>query len=549
MARLDRLGRVKEVAQLAATLGRTFGHELLAAVSPRDDEELRSALTQLVHAELIYRRGLPPDVTYEFKHALVQDAAYQSLLKSTRQHYHQRIAHVLKEQFPEIAESQPELLAHHYTEAGLAEQAIGYWQRAGERAAARSANMETIGHCSKALKLLKTLPPTRERAQKELSLHIALGASQIATKGYASREVERVYTRARELCEEMGETSQLFPVLCGLWMTYSVRGELRNARELGDQLLAAAEHAKDPGLLLESQSALGISLFWLGEIVSAREHLEQGIALYDIEKHGSHALLYGVDPGVGCLTYGAWSLWLLGYPDQALTRAQEALTVASSIAHPFSVARAMNWNAVLHQFRRETKAVQVRAQEASKLSAEQGFPHWLAQARILQGWVLVEQGQVESGIAAMHEALTEYSATGAGVRRAYYLGLLAEAYAKCGKTEKGLALLAEALALIIKKGERWWEADVHRLRGELLLSQGGKDVEAEGCFHQSLEVADGQQAKSLELRAATSLSRLWRDQGKGSEARALLAPIYHWFTEGLDTADLKDAKALLDELA
>jgi TOMM system kinase/cyclase fusion protein len=549
MARLDRLAVVKGLAQLGATLGREFSYALLQAVSPWDESTLQRGLQQLVEAEFLYQRGLPPQATYLFKHALIQEAAYQSLLRRTRQQYHQRIAQVLETQFAERAETQPELLAHHYTEAGLTQVAIGNWLRAGLRAKERSANVEAIGHLTKGLALLKTLPDTPDRTQQELMLHIALGAPLIATKGYAAPDVERVYTRAREICQEMGETSQLFPVLSGLWMMYSVRGELQTARDLGEQLLALARRVQDPAFYLEAYSALGISLFWLGEIVSAREHLEQGSALYDLEQHGSHAYLYGVDPGVGCLTYGAWSLWLLGYPDQALVRAEDAITMASKISHPFSMTRALNWAAMLHQFRRETQKVQARAQEAIALSREQGFPHWLAQAMILQGRVLADQGQEERGIAQMHQALTAYLATGAAVRRPYYLALLAEPYGKVGKTSEGLAVLTEALTLVHQSGEHWWESELHRLRGELGLRQSGRDVEVEACFHQALEVARRQQAKSLELRAAMGLSRLWQQQGKRKHAHELLAPVYGWFTEGFDTADLREATALLEQLS
>ncbi len=549
MARLDRVAPVKEVAQLAAVIGREFAHNILTAVSPLTEDNLRDALDQLLEAGLIFHRGTLPKVTYRFKHALVQDAAYASLLKSTRRQLHGRIANVLENEFLEISETQPELLAYHYRKAGLSVQAIDYYQQAGERAAARSANIEAISHFNSGLDVLDTLPETRERSQKEYSLYIALGPPQIATKGYGSREVERAYNRARELCEQLGEIHQLFPVLRGLWMAYSIQGELRKGREFAEQLLTWAENSQELELLLEAHAAVGISRFWFGEIESALEQLDRGLALYDIDQHRSHALLYAVDPGVGCLTYGALCLWLLGFPDQALARIDEGIALGSKISHPFSSARAFNWAAMLHQFRRETQSVKTRAQKAIELSKEYGFPHWLAQGMILQGRVLFDEGQEEKGIAQMHDSFTAYLSTGAMVRKPFFLSLLAEPNAKIGKIEEGFTVLDEALAAALRSGERWWESELHRLKGELLLVRGTAGDDAEACFRQAVEIAREQSAKSLVLRAATSLARLWRAQGKRQEGYDLLAPIYDWFTEGFDTPDLCEAKTLLEELS
>ncbi len=550
MARLDRLGAINEVAQLAATLGRTFSHELLAAVSPLKESELQEALTQLVHAQLIYHRGLPPDVTYEFKHALVEDTAYRSLLESTRQQYHRRVARVLEEQFPETAQTEPELLAQHYTEAGLAEQAIDYWQSAGERASEHSANVEAVAHLEKGLELIKSLSETPEHAKQELGLLITLGPVLMSTKGEAAPEVEKAYARARELCEQVGDTPQLFPVLRGLWICYLERAALQPARELGEQLLTLAERQQESALLLEAHRALGLSLFWQGELASAQVHLEQGIALYDRQQHRSHAVLYGLDPGVHCLSYAAWALWLLGYPDRAMQRSHEALAWAQELSHPFSLAAALYFTARLHQYRREGPLTRERAEAAVTLSTEQGIPEWLAVASILRGWALADHGgQGEAGIAQMHQGLAAGQATGGELGRSLFLALLGEAYGNEGQTAEGLRVLAEALAVADKNGEHVYEAELRRVEGELRLKQGAAETAGEECFRQALEFARRQQAKSLELRAATSLSRLWHDQGKRSEARTLLAPIYDWFTEGFDTADLKEAKALLEELA
>jgi len=549
MARLDRLASVKGLAQLGATLGREFSYELLQAVAPWDEETLRRGLQQLVEAEFLYQQGLPPQATYLFKHALIQDAAYQSLLRSTRQRHHQRIAQVLEARFPDLCETQPELLAHHCTEAGVMAQAIPYWQRAGQRAIERSAHLEAIAHLSKGLEVLGTLPDTPERAQQELDLQITLGPALSATKSWAAPEVGRAYARARELCQQIGETPQLFTVLRGLWVFYVVRAEYQTALELGERCLTLAHSLQDPSLLLEAHHTHWDTLFWLGEVVSARAHMEQGAALYDPQKHRSHAFLYEEDPGVCRLAAEAPALWLLGYPDQALGSIHNALTLAHEISHPYSSALALAQAALLHHCRRETRLTQERAEAVITFSIDQGFPFWAAWGTILRGWALTEQEQGEEGIPQLRHGMAAWQATGAELTWPLWLALLAEAYGKVGQTEAGLTALAEALATVHKTGERWWETELHRLKGELLLRRASPTEEVEVCFRQALEIARRQQARSLELRAATSLSRLWQRQGKGAEARQLLTPIYGWFTEGFDTADLREARALLGALA
>ncbi len=561
MARLDRLATVKEVAQLGATLGREFTYELLKAVSPLDEVTLQKGLDKLVEAGLLYQKGLPPQTRYFFKHALIQEAAYQSLLRSKRQQYHKKIGQALEERFPETVETQPELLAHHYTDAGLREQAIVYWQRAGQRAVQRSANIEAVSHLTKGLELLKTLPDTHDRTQQELTLQIALGAPLRITKGFASPEVERVYARARELSQQIGETPQLFPVLRGLGGYYIARAEFQTAHKLGEQCLRLAQSMQEPALLLHAHYLLGATLFCQGKIALAREHVEQGIALYNPRQHSSHTLLYGQDPGVACLFWTAWALWHLGYPDQALKRGHEAVTLAQELSHPYSLAIALNIVAFLHQFRREGHAAQEHAEASVTLSNEGGFGFILGMGIILLGWALAEQGQGEEGIAQMRQGLASWQSTGAELYRSYWLALLAEAYGKTGQVEEGLAVLAEALDIVHKNGERYYEAELYRLKGELILMQavgvglipdefvGEAHTEAEACFRQAIEIARRQSAKSLELRAAMSLSRLLNNQGKKDEARQILAEIYNWFTEGFDTRDLKEAKILLEELS
>ena len=558
MARLDRLATVKGLAQLGATLGREFAYELLQAVAPWDEATLRRGLQQLVEAEFLYQQGLPPQATYLFKHALIQEAAYQSLLKNTRQQYHQRIAQVLEARFPELCETQPELLAHHLTEAGLHEQAIGYWQQAGQRAVERSANLEAVAHLTKGLEVLATLPDTPERAQQELVMQTILGPALVITKGNAAPEVLRAYARARELCQQVGETPHLFQVLRGLWVFYLHRVELRTARELGEHLLTLAQQIDDPALRLEAHYALGNTLNYLGEFAAAQAHLAQGIALYDPQRHRAHAVRYGQDPGVVCRAYAGVTLWHLGYPAQALQMSHEALTLAQEVAHPFSQGMALFFAAWVHQCRRAGHLTQERAEAVIALGAEQGATVFSAAGTIFRGWALAQrapapgagQGQKEEGIAQMQQGLAAWRATGAKVFQPYGLALLAAASAQGGQPETGLTLLAEALAVLNDTGERRHEAELYRLKGEVLQACSAEDDgEAETCFQQALAVARQQQAKSWELRAAMSLSRLWQRQGKQTEARALLAPIYGWFTEGFDTADLQEAQALLEELA
>ncbi|MBI3798619.1 MAG: AAA family ATPase [Deltaproteobacteria bacterium] len=576
MARLDRLAPVRELAQIGAVLGREFSYELLHAVSSFDEGMLQQGLRQLVEAELIYQRGLPPRATYLFKHALVQDTAYQSLLKSRRQQLHQQIAQVLAERFPETVETQPELLAHHYTEASLIAQAVPYWQRAGERAAQRSANVEAVTHLTKALELLHLLSDTPERAQQELALQLALGAPLMATKGYAAPEVEQAYNRARKLCQRMGENPQLFRVLRGLWGFYMQRAELQTARELSEQLLNLAQSVQDAALLLLAHYGRGCTLYYLGELASSREHLAQGTTFYNPQQHHSLTFLYGgSEPGIACRTLTAVILWLLGYPDQALRGMLEAFALAQELSQPFNLAWVLSFVARLHYLRREGQAVQEQAEAEIALSGEHGFPYWLAVGTILRGWALVEQGKKAEGISHLRQGLAAHRATGSSLDRPYYLAMLAEACGKAGQAEDGLQVVAEALAAVDKTEERFYEAELYRLKGQLTLRQfnvqGSRfnvtnpqpltpntqhpapntqaEAEAEACFLRAIDIAQRQQAKSLELRAVMSLSRLWQQQGKKTEARQMLAEIYGWFTEGFEAKDLQEAKALLEELA
>ena len=565
-ARLDRLNTAQEVAQIGATLGREFSYELLQAVSASEDEVLQQGLRRLVEADLVFQHGLPPQAQYVFKHALIQDTAYQSLLKSRRQQLHAQTAQVLEQQFAETVTTRPELLAHHYTEGGLAAQALPYWQQAGQQAIQRSANAEAINHLTQGLTVLQTLPDTPERAQYELMLQVALGAPLISSKGWATPEIGTAYARAYELCQQLGENQQLFPVLYYMQMFYAIRGESTTARELGEQLMSLAQHVQDPALLVVAHFVLGYLALYRGEFASARAHLEQNIAIYDPQQHQHLAFVYGQDMGVSGLFYAAHVLWFQGYPDQALTTISDAFSLAQQVRHPFSQGLALMHRLFIHIYRRDTAALEESLQDIRAFAAELGFPFFTVVGTIAQGWLQTVHAADREAIALLQEGGAAIQAMGMEANRPQLLVFLAEGYRAVGQPEDGLQSVAEALALVDQTGERWYEAELYRLKGELLLSNDergrmndewgagevgslSQTVEAEACFHKALEVSRHQKAKSLELRAATSLAYLWQQQSKTEDARQLLAEIYGWFTEGFDTADLRDAKALLDQLS
>ena len=551
MARLDRLMTAKVIAQLGATIGRQFSYELLRAVSQLDDATLQRELGRLVEAELVYQHGVPPQATYIFKHALVQDTAYESLLRRTQQQYHQQIAKILEAQFHHVVEAQPEAVARHYTEAGMKEQAIDYWYQAGQRAKARSAHVEAISHLRKGLTLLETLPGNSERYQRELVSQVMLGSSFLATKGQGSADMARAYTRARELCQQMGDTPQLFDVLCGLHLFYVQQAEFQTSLEIGQQLLALAQRRDNPAFHVGAQAALGMSRFFLLDLAAARRELERGMAFYNSHQFPALTCRYGEsDTGILCHIYASATLWMLGYPDQAQRRHLEALTLARELAHPYSLVLALGWSALLYQYRRDVSSVHEQAEAVIALANQHGFASWLPQGTYLQGWALALKGHGQEGIAQIHQGLDAKRAAGSKRHEDRIWGLLAEAYGQTDRLEKGLDAIAEGLAVVGQYRERTYEAELYRLKGQLVLQQSADNTsEAEESFQQALDVARHQQAKSLELRAATSLAHLWQSQGKLSEAHGLLAPVYDWFTEGFDTADLQEAKSLLATLS
>ena len=551
MARVDSLPEgAKGVLQTGSVAGREFSHHLIEKVTDLSETELLSHLSVLKDSELLYERGIYPQSTYIFKHALIQDAAYLSLLKRTCQDYHQRIAQVLEKNFPDTMESQPELLAHHYTEAGLNEQAVGYWLQAGKRAARRSANVEAVHHLTKGLEVLMTLPETLKRNQDELMLQLNLGIVLAATKGFGAPEVGKVYDRARELCQKIGESPQLFPALFGTWLYYN-NTDLQTAFEVGKQLLTVALGAQDPALNLQAHHALWTTSLFLGNFVETHEHAAQGMIIYNPQQHRSHAFIYGGhDPGVCCRYFGATAMWLLGYPDQALDRMTEAVNLAQDLSHPLSLAIAFAFATQLHLYRREPQATQKRAEETITLCNEHSLALFLNWSTIMRGWALAAQGKEDEGTAQMRLVTSAHMTAVLGLHKPFLLAQLAEICGRTGKTDEGLTLITEAIALAEKIGTSMEKAEFYRLKGELLLRLSIENLmDVEACYKKALDVARSQEAKSLELRVTMSLSRLWQIQGKRDEARRMLAEIYGWFTEGFDTVDLKEAKLLLEELA
>ncbi|HKR40449.1 MAG TPA: adenylate/guanylate cyclase domain-containing protein, partial [Paraburkholderia sp.] len=558
-ARIDRLPAAeKALLQTLAVIGKEFPWSLLKQVcsgrpGPPEDE-LRRLLSSLQTAEFICERPAYPEIEYAFKHALTQEVAGKSLLTEQRSILHERTAQAIESLYPAGLNDYCNELAHHYSQSGNVPKALQYLQHAGQQALQRSANHEAIQHFSAALELLKRVPETPERARQELAMQLALGPTLMSARGPASSQVRAAYTRALALCEQVGESSQLFSAQLGLQVYHELRADHVTARELGERMLRLAQKTQDPGLLVEAHSALGVNLFFQGDFASARAHLEQVIALYDPEQHHEHALLYGVDPGVLGQSVSAWILWFMGYPDQASARSQEAVALARRISHPSSLALILITTADLHQYRREAQLTLECAEAAITISTEQRFPFWLAYGTILRGCALCELGEVEPGIVAINNGLADYKTTGAALARSRFLALLATADAQAGQVQAGLTALTEALARMDKTGERYCESELHRLKGELLIYQAGSpqfevQQEAEVCFQHAIAVASRQRAKSLELRATLSISRLWQTQGKTKVARERLADIYSAFTEGFECADLREAKALLEDLS
>ena len=547
-SRIDRLaGEHKQLLQTLAVMGRESPLGLIRQMASTADARLERMLVDLRAGEFIYEQPAATEVEYVFKHALTQEVAYNSLLIERRKLLHERAGQALESMFAEQLDDHLGQLAHHFRRSNNVSKAVEYLGRAGQQALQRSAHADAIGSLTAAIELLQRLPDSPERIQRELLLQLALGSASIPVTGWAALEVERAFTRARELCERLGDPPELFPALFGLWTMYFIRAELRTAYELGERLLQRAQEAHRPTLLLSAHLAIGDTLFNMGELLLASEHLEMAISLYNRERHRPRG---EVDGKVNCLLFTAWTLWTLGYPDRALERGNECIALAQALAHPHTLAFAEHAVGRLHRWRREARAARETADRLIALSTEHGFIFWLAEANILHGWAMAERGRNEEAIAQIQKGLAALRAAGAEVERPQDLSLLAEAYMKTGRLDDGLSALTEALAVADEREARVYEAETHRLKGELLLKQDDSNVaEAQSCFQRAIEIARKQSAKSWELRATTSLARVLAKQGKRDDARSMLADIYGWFTEGLDTADLKDAKGQLDELS
>ncbi len=543
VARLDRLGRVpKEIAQIGAVLGREFSYVLIEPVARRPASELRAALERLNDAGLLFCRGTAPHASYLFKHALVQDAAYGTLLRARRQELHGRVAAVLEARFADLVERQPELLAHHLTAAGATERAARQWLEAGRHAAAQSAYLEAIAHLERGLGLLHSLPESPDRDRCDIDLQLALAVCLLTAKGPVA--AEQPYRRAFELAETCGSSQQRFDALYGVWQATNMSGGSAAARPLSVRLLSMTERDGDDGLRLQAHHSAWATSAFAGDPASTRVHTDAGRLLYDPEKHASHRFVYGGhDPGACALLLGAQAEWLLGHPDKALASAADSLALAERVAHPFTLSLALTFFAVLHLNRREPEQALMRVAAVEALAAEQRLSLAL-EPGLLRGAALIRRRAVEEALGQIREGVTRSTRLG----RPYGLAFLAEGLAQQGDRAAALAALREGLDLARTSGEHWWDAELHRLTGTVLLADDSVE-EAEASFQQAIRIARAQHAKSLELRAARDLAGLWGERGRRSEARDLVAAVYGWFTEGFDTVDLKEAKALLDRLA
>jgi class 3 adenylate cyclase/tetratricopeptide (TPR) repeat protein len=546
MARLDRLGPAsKEIAQIGAVLGREFTHELIAPVAQRDRSELESALDQLGEAGLLFCRGTAPHSSYVFKHALVQDAAYDMLLRARRQELHARVAAVLQQDFADIVERQPELLAHHLTAAGDMERAVDQWLNAGRYAAARSAHLEAIGHFERGLGALAGLPEGPPRDGREIELQLARGLSLFTTQGFMASEAAQAYTRAGELAERRGDPEQLFMAVYGLWQSANGAGRVFDCRRLSSRLQQLTAANGNDELRLQAHHSAWATCLFFGEPMAAHEHSEVGRGLYDPERHRFlHQFYGGHDPGMCACTFGAQAQWLLGYPEKGLALGSEALALAERIAHPFSLAVAFQYNSMLHLDCGESELALQQLETAEALAADQrlGF---VLEPQLLRGAALTLQGAFDEAVACLGEGLT--GPAGTTRLRSYGLAMLADALTHQGKHGAAVAVARDGLSTEERTGHRQWKAELHRLEGIALCGLNRLE-EGQGALEQAMRVARSQGAKAYELRAATSLARLLCDQARRQQARDLLVPVYDWFTEGFHTRDLKEAKALLNTL-
>jgi predicted ATPase len=547
MARLDRLASVRLVAQIGAAIGRQFPYVLLHAVSRLPEDELRAALARLVASELVLQRGSVSEAVYTFKHALVQDAVHGSLLRSTRQQLHAQIAEALETHSPDLMDSQPDLFAQHYAEAGLVEKSVAYWGKAGHRSVARSAMAEAAAQFQRGVDQLALLPDTPERQRQELELHISLAAVLIAVRGPAALETGKAHARARALWEKLGSPPEFFRVPYGQSLYHLHRAEFDRALRLDEHFLRLSRQREDSAGLVLGHYSTGRTLMFAGRFASSRSHLEEAIALYDPISHSSLGHQAGIHPRVGSRATLAIGVLCIGYPDQALAQSGAAITEARKLAHPPSLAMSLDNSARLLTLVGDSAALSEPVDQLVALAIDQGFPFWRALATIYRGWAMVKNGDVAEGMSFLHSGSTASRAAGAELWVPSHIALLAVACEIAGKIEEALALLDDALCIVESTGGRWLAAELNRHKGLLLLRQGHPEA-AEQLYCEALRIAEEQEAKLWELRAAVNIARLRRDQARHAEARDVLAPVYGWFTEGFDTPDLKEARALLDEL-
>jgi class 3 adenylate cyclase/predicted ATPase len=549
MARLDALGPVKELAQLGSVLGREFSYDLLLAVSPLRQDELQRALDRAEREELFYRRGAPPDASYMFKHALLRDAAYQSLLHQAQRRIHRRVAETLVERMPQLAKDQPGLVAHHYTEAGVGERALPFLQRAAEEAAARSANAEAVRYFEKALELVDDLGDTPERKRRELALQVGIGAPLQLLHGYRTAATERAYTRALELWREVGGAAELSQALWGLYSFHLVGSDLGLASELAEELLTVARREGDTSLENLAYLALGVPAFFNARFEEALGHLERSLALYDRQRDGRGAWRYGQDPGVMAMPFAAFCHWFLGRPGPALAMSEESFALAEEIRHPYTTTLAHAYATLLHQMRRDFPRALELAEATVAMATEQAFPLWRGFGAVSRARALAELGRPEGCVETIQTGLADVAATGTVASGPYFVGLLAETQERVGQRSDALGALGMALALADKTGCHYWDAELWRLKGELLLAGAASAGDGVECLRRALEIARRQKARALELRASSSLARLWLRRGRPDEARDLVLRACDGFDEDLDTPDLEDARRLLRALA
>jgi class 3 adenylate cyclase/predicted ATPase len=549
MARLDRLGPAKEVAQIGSAIGREFSHALLAAVVRKPETELQSALDRLIQAGLLFRQGVPPHANYLFKHALVQDAAYGTLLRSLRQHLHGEIASALEEAFPEIVEMQPEILARHCAEAGLDEKAQKYWRTAGEQAIRRASNREAIGHFRQALALNEKLHPDIGRSRAELAILSQLGPALMSVHGWSAPEVGVVFERAEHLARQLESSVDLAPPLAGLWLFHTARGHFSRSNEITNELFNVGRILDDPDILLQAHHCAWPIRWFRGELRDAKAHTDAGLNLYDEARHARHRFLYlGHDPAVCALSITSVVQWLLGYPTQGVQLERDAIDLARRLQHAPSLAHALWFVCQAQTVRNDAAAAMNTATELLTLSEEHGLSQTRANALVYLGWAIGQTKDVAQGVQCLEEALAAFNRLGQRSNLCLPICLLAETYFTGGRYESAMDQVNQAITTSSEVGDRWCLPLIYMTHARLLQQTYPNADAAEASLRRALEVAELQCAKGWGLRAATSLARLWRNQGKWDEARALLTPVYGWFTEGFDTRDLKEAKMLLDEL-